>query len=212
MRGVADQRQPLADEGARDEIAERKRARLVERLDLAEVQAKTLLEFAVKFLFAQSDDARGLGALLGPHQRRAVAGQRQDRKGPGGEKMFLGAAVMIALVADGDDDAGLVVVPAMGGDARRARAISSARRRRRPKGSPRSRCRRPASRRRRRCANSKLVTAVALRSMPSASARFDQRVDQMAVLDHMRERLARLDIRRRRSGTPAGSRPPAWNW
>ena len=54
MRGVADQRQPLADEGARDEIAERKRARFVERLDLAEMQAKALLEFAVKFVLAQA--------------------------------------------------------------------------------------------------------------------------------------------------------------
>ena len=54
MRGVADQRQPLGDEGARDEIAERKRARLVERLDLAEMQAKALFEFAVKFVFAQA--------------------------------------------------------------------------------------------------------------------------------------------------------------
>ena len=44
------------------------------------------------------------------------------------KEMFLGAAVMIALVADGDDDAGLIVVPAMGGDAGalaqlRARAV-----------------------------------------------------------------------------------------
>ena len=31
--------------------------------------------------------------------------------------MLLGAAVMIALMADRDDDAGLIVVPAMGGDA-----------------------------------------------------------------------------------------------
>ena len=54
MRGVADQRQPLGDEGARDEIAERKRARLVERLDLAEMQAKALLELAVKFVVAQA--------------------------------------------------------------------------------------------------------------------------------------------------------------
>ena len=54
MRGVADQRQPLGDEGARDEIAERKRARLVERLDLAEMQAKPLLEFGVKFVVAQA--------------------------------------------------------------------------------------------------------------------------------------------------------------
>ena len=30
--------------------------------------------------------------------------------------MLFGAALMIALMADGDDDAGLIVVPAMGGD------------------------------------------------------------------------------------------------
>ena len=30
--------------------------------------------------------------------------------------MFFGAAVMVALVTDGDDDARLIVVPAMGGD------------------------------------------------------------------------------------------------
>ena len=30
--------------------------------------------------------------------------------------MLFGAALMIALVADGDDDAGLIVVPAMGGN------------------------------------------------------------------------------------------------
>ena len=54
MRGVADQRQPLGDERARDEIAERKRARLVERLDLAEMQPKALLELGVKFLVARA--------------------------------------------------------------------------------------------------------------------------------------------------------------
>ena len=42
--------------------------------------------------------------------------------------MFFGAAVMIALVPDRDDDAGLIVIPAMGGDAGtlaqfRARAV-----------------------------------------------------------------------------------------
>ena len=42
--------------------------------------------------------------------------------------MFFGAAFVIALVADRDHDAGLIVIPAMGGDARtlaqsRARAV-----------------------------------------------------------------------------------------
>ena len=114
MRGVANQRQPFGDEGARDEIAERKRARLVERLDLAEVQAKALLEFSVKLVFAECRDTRGLGAVLGPHQRRAFPCQRQDRERSRGQKMFFGAAVMIALMADGHDDAGLIIVPAMG--------------------------------------------------------------------------------------------------
>jgi hypothetical protein len=31
--------------------------------------------------------------------------------------MFFGAALMIALMADGDDDAGLIILPAVGGDA-----------------------------------------------------------------------------------------------
>jgi hypothetical protein len=84
MRGVADQRQPLCDERARDEIAERKGARFVERLDLAEMQPKTLLELAVEFLVAQGNDPRGLAALFGPHQRRAFSRQRQDRERAGG--------------------------------------------------------------------------------------------------------------------------------
>ena len=96
---------------------ERKGARLVERLDLAEMQAKPLLELAVEFVFAQSRDTRGLGALFGPYQRRAFSGQRQDRERAGGQKMFFGAAAMIALMADGDDNAGLIIVPAMGRDA-----------------------------------------------------------------------------------------------
>src|SRR6266702_6123026 len=116
MRGVADQRHPFGDEGARDEIAERKRARLVERLDLAEMQAKAPLELGVEFVLAQRRDPGRFLAILGPHQRRAVALQRQDRKRPRGQKMFFGAAVMLALMTDGDDDAGLVVIPAMGGD------------------------------------------------------------------------------------------------
>src|SRR6201999_4352127 len=117
MGGVADQRHPLRDEGARDEIGQRKRARLVEGLHLTEMQAEALLELAVKFVFRECDDAGGFSAPLGPHQRRAFSRQRQDRKGTGGQEMLLGAALMVALMADGDDDTRLVIVPAMSGDA-----------------------------------------------------------------------------------------------
>ncbi len=118
MRGVADQRQPLADEGARDEVAEWKGPRLVERLDLAKVQAEALFELRMEFIIRQRNDARGFRALLGPHQRRTLASQRQDRKRPGGQEVFFGTSTMIALMADSDDDTGLVIIPAMGRDAR----------------------------------------------------------------------------------------------
>ncbi len=72
----------------------------------------------MEFLVAERNDARGLGPTLGPHQRRALAGERQDRERARGQKMFFGAALVIALVTDGDDDAGLVILPTMGGDAR----------------------------------------------------------------------------------------------
>ena len=64
----------------------------------------------------------------GPNDRGAVALQRQDRERPRGKKMLLGAAAMIARVADRGDDRRLIVSPAVGGDAGvcanlRARAI-----------------------------------------------------------------------------------------
>ena len=80
--GIADQREALGDEGARHEIGQRERARLVERLDLAEMQTKTLLELAVKFFFAQRNDARGLccGARSTPATIacRSAAGSQTD--------------------------------------------------------------------------------------------------------------------------------------
>src|SRR5437879_7630050 len=117
MCGIADQREALGDEGTRHEIGQRERARLVERLHLAEMQAKTLLELAVKFLVAQGHDARGLAAALGPYQRGAFSRERQDRERTRGQEVLFGPALVIALMADGDDDAGLIVLPTMGGDA-----------------------------------------------------------------------------------------------
>jgi len=86
MRGVADQRQPLADERACDKISERKGPRLIQRLDLAEMQAKALFQFAVKFIRAKRDDACRLGALLGPYQRRALPVSGRMANGPAGRK------------------------------------------------------------------------------------------------------------------------------
>src|SRR5207302_2559556 len=102
VRGVADQRHPLGDEGARDKVGKRKRAWLVERLDLPEMQAEAFFELAVEFVLAQRGDARGLSSLFGPHQRRAPSFQRQDRERARGQKMFFGAAAVITLMTDAD--------------------------------------------------------------------------------------------------------------
>ena len=157
------------------------------------MQPEALFELAVKFVFAQCDDARGLGALLGPYQRRALSGQRQDRERSGGQKMLFGAAVMIALMADGDDDAGLIIVPAMGGDPgtlaqSRARAVGS---------DQQTRLNDPAVRERHVDAvgaRIKAATAVAREIDAFSLGARNQRIDQMPVFDHMRERLAGLDI------------------
>src|SRR6185437_13374599 len=95
VRGVADQRQPLADEGSRHEITERKRFWFVQRADLAELEPEPPFELGMKFLFVQRDDARSFRAMFGPHQRRAQSLQRQYRKRAGGQKMFFGAALVI---------------------------------------------------------------------------------------------------------------------
>ena len=58
----------------------------------------------------------GVGAALVPDDARPAARQRQDGERAGGQEMLLGAALVIALVGDRGDDAGLVVVPADGRD------------------------------------------------------------------------------------------------
>src|SRR5579862_1876099 len=99
-----------------------------DRIDLAEMQLEALFKLAMERIVRQRHDALGLALGLGPHDRGAVALERQDRERPGGQKMLFRAAAMIALVADRSDDRRLIVSPTMGGDARaladlRARAI-----------------------------------------------------------------------------------------
>jgi hypothetical protein len=113
MRGVAGQRDALGNEGARNEQPERIGAPRGARRNLSQVQAKTAFQLGVKLIVRQRDDTRGLGISFGPHQRGAIAFQRQDRERTSGEEMLLGAPVVRALVRNRGDDRGLTVVPAM---------------------------------------------------------------------------------------------------
>ena len=117
VRGVAGQREARRDEGARQRQAERPGARLVLDADLAELQAEALLELGLEQERIAGDQFFGVGRALGPDDRRAVAGQRQDGERPGRQEMLLGAAIVRPLMRDRADDAGLAVLPADGLDA-----------------------------------------------------------------------------------------------
>ena len=185
---------PLADERARGEQTERKGAARADHFQIAELQAEALLQLVVEFIVGQRDDALGLVRAFGPHDRGAVARQRQDRERPGGQEMLLGAAFVIALVRDRADDGRLAVIPAVRGDAGlladlRARAVGADQQPRRDRVAVRQRhvdrVAAHARTRSPRCAR---------RSMPSCFGFLHQRIDQQPVLDHVRERLALLDL------------------
>src|SRR5208282_55624 len=96
--------------------------------DLAEMQLETMLELAVEGSIGQRHDALGLARRLRPHDRRAAPLERENGEWACGQKMLLGAAFMIAFVADAGDDGRLIIRPAVGRDAGarangRARAV-----------------------------------------------------------------------------------------
>jgi len=121
------------------------------------------------------------------------SGQRQDRERTRRQEMLLGAAAVVALMPDRDDDAGLIVVPAMGRDAGalaefRARAV----------GRDQQGGRNNAAVGQRHVDTIGMRLIAGNRGRPEIDATglgvLDQRIDQMAVFDHMGERLARFDM------------------
>ena len=195
VRGIADQRDAVGDEGTRDEEAERMHAAFADDADLAEMQLEALFELGMKRIVWQRDDAFRLARRLGPHDRRASSFQRQDRKGSGGEKMLLGPALMIALVGDIDDNGGLAVIPAMGGDAGAgadggAGAIGSGQKPRRGSAPVLERDNDPAA------VMADLGGGGRLQDHAYVFGLLRQGRNQKPVLDHVGERLARFDVAR----------------
>ena len=87
VRGVADQREALGDERARDRTGRADRRGAADRRDLAEMQAEAPLELGVEFGIGQRHDALGLVRLLGPDDRRAAARlSGRIANGPAGRK------------------------------------------------------------------------------------------------------------------------------
>ena len=128
MRRVADQRDAFGDEAARNRQPERIGAARTRKRDLAEMQSKALFGFGEKIGVGQRHEPVRLARFLGPHDGGALALERQDRERPRRQEMLLGAAVMIALMRDGRDDARLSVGPAVARDPRAFANSASARR------------------------------------------------------------------------------------
>ena len=116
MRGVADERQPLADEPAGDLEAERKGLDRRGEAKLAELRREAQFELTQEVFRLERDERARVGAALVPDDARLAPGQRQDGERAGRQEMLLSHAFVVALVRDGGDDAGLVVVPAVGGN------------------------------------------------------------------------------------------------
>src|SRR4029078_12107842 len=98
MRGVADERQPLADKRARHRQTERIGAARTRPPHLAELEAEPLFQLGMEAIVGQRDDAFGLALFLGPYDRRALALQRQDRARPGREEMVLRGGAVVTVV------------------------------------------------------------------------------------------------------------------
>ena len=130
--------------------------------------------------------------------------QRQDRERTRREEMLLGAPVMIALVRHRGDDGGLAVAPAVAGDAcalanRRTRAVGGDQKPRRDRSAIRELtsmrvtipAREPSPTL---CGDGEMSATADRRSATPSCLPLHQRRDQRRVLDHVGERLARLDL------------------
>jgi hypothetical protein len=75
------------------------------------LQAEALFQLDVEGEIVAFEQALGVFRRFRPDDGGAVAFQRQDGEGAGRQEMFLGAALMRALMGDGGDDAHLAVIP-----------------------------------------------------------------------------------------------------
>ncbi len=122
--------------------------------------------------------------------------------------MFFGTPAMIALMADRDHDAGLIVIPAIGDDAGtlaqfRARAVGCNQQARLDHAAVGQRHIDTIAARiecRHRCGSE--IDAFGLRAL-------DQRIDQMPIFDHVRERFNGLRLRRHLIPHPERLEQPA---
>ena len=111
MRRIARHGKPVRRVALRKGQRQRKGEHRSFDFERAEIIGEPPPEFVGKWAGREREDAGRDIRLLGPDDRRAVAGHRQDREWAGGQETFLGDAAMRPLVSDGAYDSGLVVAP-----------------------------------------------------------------------------------------------------
>ena len=204
--GVAEERQPLADEGARHAEGQGIGLRPGLEGEPAELQPEAALEFDQQILGMGFEQGRHVLRALGPDDGRAVLQaavglrlvfKRQDREGAGGQKMLHRPALVIAFMGDGGDDAGLLVGP---GDPADAGLLAQARAR--PVGGHQQRGLQAAAARqgniRAGALNRKALHPLGLEIDASLPAGIEQCGGEVARRDHMREGLVSRPRRLRR--------------
>src|SRR4051812_10435902 len=98
MDGVAEKRDAVGHERARDRQAEREGAARADSSDRPEMQPETALELVVNRVLGQTEEAPPLAVFLGPDDGAAPTGQRKNRERSGGREVLLGAPAVIALM------------------------------------------------------------------------------------------------------------------
>ncbi len=90
VQGIADQNQPPVIGAAGELQPEGIAPARPGQGEIAEEIAETALQLGQETGVVQLHDAARQPGRLGPHQRAAIAGQRQDGEGPRGQEVLVG--------------------------------------------------------------------------------------------------------------------------
>ena len=116
MGRIANEREPPGDEAPRDLEAERKGFDARGKADRAQLRRETVFKLARQIVGVERQQRAGVGATFVPDDARLATRKRQESEWSGRQEVLFRPTLVVALVRDGCDDAGLVIVPADGLD------------------------------------------------------------------------------------------------
>ena len=119
MCAVTGQRKARPHEGAREMEFQRIGPARPRHMRGPQMRTEAAVQFGIEIVFIHRDQRRRDARILRPYQGRPPPRQRQNGKGAGGQKMFIGHAAMRLFMFNGRNDASLRIRPADNTDALR---------------------------------------------------------------------------------------------